>query len=160
MLSGSIVGWGGLVEDAFDLIVFLQLDAAIRVERLRRNPIPAAWLAELGISAESRAADFASERLAGHVARRDGRLHGDSFGDLQTGEVAVLALLPEAEGQGLGRQLLSRVEDGLCARGHRRRCLVCAADPNGRSYGFYRHLGWRGTGRIDAHGDERLERED
>ncbi|MCU0756656.1 MAG: GNAT family N-acetyltransferase [Xanthomonadales bacterium] len=251
VLSGSIVGWGTAVEDAFDLIVFLQLDAAIRVERLcqreiarlghadpafleraaqydegppegrslakhqrwlaarrcpvltlagdlsvaervarvraalaalpvqlsrsvpadapelirlrrltRENPIPAARLAELGITAESWAADVARGRLIGHVARRAGQLLGYGFGDVQTGEVVVMALLPEAEGQGLGRQLLTRVEDDLRAHGHRQRFLYCAADPAVRSHGFYRHLGWRGTGQIDAHGDERLERED
>lgn len=251
VLSGSIVGWGPDVEDAFDLIVFLQLDSAIRVERLRQremarlghadpaflewaaqydvgppegrslakhqrwlaarrcpvltlagdlsvaervarvreaiaglpvslsrsipadapeliclrgltreNPISAARLAELGITAESWAADVASGRLLGHVARRAGQLLGYGFGDVQTGEVVVMALLPDAEGQGLGRQLLTRVEDDLRAHGHRRRFLYCAADPAVRSHGFYRHLGWCGTGRIDAHGDERLERED
>lgn len=35
VLSGSIVGWGPEVEDAFDLIVILQLGTAIRVKRLR-----------------------------------------------------------------------------------------------------------------------------
>lgn len=35
VLSGSIVGYGAEVEDAFDLIVFLYLPADIRVERLR-----------------------------------------------------------------------------------------------------------------------------
>jgi adenylate kinase family enzyme len=39
VLSGSIYGWGSEVEDAFDLVVFLYLPAAIRVERLRRREI-------------------------------------------------------------------------------------------------------------------------
>ena len=43
ILSGSIVGWGAELEDAFDLVVFLYLDASIRVERLRAREI-----AELG----------------------------------------------------------------------------------------------------------------
>ena len=33
----------------------------------------------------------------------------------------------------------------------------CSADPNVRSYGFYRRLGWRSTGQIDKLGDEVLE---
>ena len=37
VLSGSIVGWGAEVEDAFDFIVFLYLPAAVRVERLRQR---------------------------------------------------------------------------------------------------------------------------
>jgi hypothetical protein len=35
VLAGSIMDWGLELENAFDLIVFLYLDAAIRVDRLR-----------------------------------------------------------------------------------------------------------------------------
>jgi adenylate kinase family enzyme len=37
VLAGSIIDWGIELENAFDLIVFLYLDAAIRVERLRKR---------------------------------------------------------------------------------------------------------------------------
>ncbi|HSI49450.1 MAG TPA: AAA family ATPase [Ideonella sp.] len=39
VLGGSIVGWGAEVEDAFDLIVFLYLDAPIRLARLREREL-------------------------------------------------------------------------------------------------------------------------
>lgn len=39
VLSGSISGWGPEIEDAFDLVVFLYLPAAVRIERLRRREI-------------------------------------------------------------------------------------------------------------------------
>jgi adenylate kinase family enzyme len=39
VLSGSVVGWGQEIEDAFDLIVFLYLPASIRIERLRQREI-------------------------------------------------------------------------------------------------------------------------
>ena len=39
VLAGSIMDWGLELENAFDLIVFLYLDAAIRVERLRAREI-------------------------------------------------------------------------------------------------------------------------
>lgn len=39
VLSGSIVGWGPPVEDAFDFIVFLYLPAHIRVSRLRQREL-------------------------------------------------------------------------------------------------------------------------
>jgi hypothetical protein len=39
VMSGSVVGWGNAVEDAFDLIVFLTLPTALRVERLRLREI-------------------------------------------------------------------------------------------------------------------------
>lgn len=37
VLAGSVVGWGAALEDRFDLIVFLTLDAALRVARLRER---------------------------------------------------------------------------------------------------------------------------
>jgi hypothetical protein len=39
VLAGSILRWGAELEDAFDLIVFLYLEADIRVERLRAREI-------------------------------------------------------------------------------------------------------------------------
>ena len=39
VLGGSIVGWGAEVEDAFDLIVFLCLQAPIRLARLREREL-------------------------------------------------------------------------------------------------------------------------
>lgn len=39
VLAGSVVGWGAELEDGFDLVVFLYLDAALRVERLRAREI-------------------------------------------------------------------------------------------------------------------------
>lgn len=39
VLSGSVVGWGSDIEDAFDLIVFLTLDGSIRMERLRAREL-------------------------------------------------------------------------------------------------------------------------
>ncbi|MFD1121435.1 AAA family ATPase [Methylophilus flavus] len=37
--SGSVVGWGAEIEEAFDLIVFLYLPAITRIERLRQREI-------------------------------------------------------------------------------------------------------------------------
>ncbi len=39
VLAGSIVDWDAEIEDAFDLIVFLRLDTALRVARLRAREI-------------------------------------------------------------------------------------------------------------------------
>ena len=86
-------------------------------------------------------------------------LAGYCFGDRDGGEVLVLALLPAFEGLGLGRDLLARVVQQLAEQGHRRLHLACSTDPASRSHGFYRHLGWQPTGRLDGHGDEILELE-
>ena len=69
----------------------------------------------------------------------------------------MLALHPSHEGQGLGKHLLQLVVQELRGNGHTRLFLGCSPDPQVRSYGFYRHLGWKSTGAFDAHGDELLE---
>ncbi len=39
ILAGSIVGWGAELENCFDLIVFLYVDADVRVERLKKREL-------------------------------------------------------------------------------------------------------------------------
>lgn len=123
----------------------------------RENAIPAGRLASLGITVASWGADIASGRLSGHVCMAGDTMAGYCFGDRRTGEVVVLALLASYEGRGLGRALLAAVVEDLKSAGHERLLLGCARDPSTRSHGFYRHLGWTSTGRIDSNGDEILE---
>jgi ribosomal protein S18 acetylase RimI-like enzyme len=135
-------------------------DAAecVRVRGLtRENAVPAERLAAAGITVASWARDIETGKLPGHVAIAEGTIVGYAFGDTETGEVVVLALLPAFERRGLGRELLRRVVEELRSHGQRRLFLGCARDPATRSHGFYRHLGWRPTGAIDANGDEILE---
>lgn len=132
--------------------------ACVRLRGLtRENAVPAERLAALGITVESWAAQVRRGELLGHVAWDGPEMAGYAFGEVASGEVVVLALLPAYEGRGLGRRLLQRLVDALRARGHRRLFLGCASDPHLRSHGFYRHLGWRPTGRRDRLGDEELE---
>ena len=79
------------------------------------------------------------------------------FGSRETGEIEVLAVLPDFEYRGIGRELLSRMVRTLAELGHDRLFLACSPLPESRSHGFYRHLGWRSTGTYDASGDEILE---
>lgn len=123
----------------------------------RQNAISAERLAELGITAESWAEMMEEGSLSGVTCDHEGELVGYCFGDLETGEVIVLALLPAYEGQGIGRKLLELVVKQLQAKGHRTLFLGCSNDPESRSYGFYRRLGWRPTGAMDKYGDEVLE---
>jgi GNAT superfamily N-acetyltransferase len=69
----------------------------------------------------------------------------------------VLALLPDFENLGIGRELLNKMVKHLAGFGHTRLFLGCSEDPSSRSYGFYRHLGWHSTETFDPHGDEILE---
>jgi len=123
----------------------------------RENAVSAERLAQLGITVESWADDIRSDRLPGFVCMSADKMVGYGFGDALSGEVVVLALLPQAESRGIGRALLAKVVAMLRARHFKRLFLGCSADPLVRSYGFYRHLGWRSTGAVDARGDEILE---
>ena len=123
----------------------------------RENAISTERLNSLGITAQSWGEDIRTGAFPGHVCTVDERIVGYCFGASATGEIVVLALLPQFENQGIGRQLLGRVIDDLMKRGHQRLFLGCSKDPATRSHGFYRHLGWRPTGGFDKLGDEILE---
>jgi ribosomal protein S18 acetylase RimI-like enzyme len=125
--------------------------------RTRENAFSVERLAEAGVTLESWRSAVADGSLPGHVATLDGEIVGYCFGECETGEIAVLALLPAHEGQGVGRTLLALVVAEFKGLGFDRLFLSCSSDPAVRSYGFYRHLGWRSTGRFDDRGDEILE---
>lgn len=123
----------------------------------RENSITAETLRSYGITAESWAQDIESGQIRGVIALSGEHMVGYCFGDLKTGEVLVLAVLPSHECQGIGQRLLALIVEALKGHGHIRLFLGCSPDPLARSYGFYRHLGWQSTGALDTHGDEILE---
>ena len=125
--------------------------------RTRQNAASVERLRELGITAESWGEDIRRGALPGHVCVAGGAIVGYGFGAAATGEVVVLALLPEFEGRGVGRHLLHLVMNELRGVGFHRLFLGCSKDPASRSFGFYRRLGWQSTGRFDGAGDEVLE---
>jgi GNAT superfamily N-acetyltransferase len=87
----------------------------------------------------------------------DSKVVGHSAGNARTGEVAILSVVPDFEGQGIGRRLLTLVVDWLRAEGATRIWLAATSDPSQRAYGFYRALGWQPSGSHPAHGHEILE---
>ncbi|QSI78614.1 GNAT family N-acetyltransferase [Niveibacterium microcysteis] len=123
----------------------------------RENAISEARLSELGITVASWGEQVASGALLGYVFEPVERVAGYCFGDVSTGEIVVLALRPEFEGRGVGRALLHHTMLSLQILGHVRLFLGCSNRPEVRSFGFYRHLGWRPTGRVDKYGDQELE---
>ena len=149
--------------DALIMITLRQAspdDAAACIDirgKTRENAISAARLMAMGITLESWAQDIRSGNLWGLVCLADQVMVGYCFGDRLAGEIVVLALLPDWEGLGIGKRLLQRAVDQLHSDGFERLFLGCSSDPCSRSYGFYRHLGWRSTGKFDAAQDELLE---
>jgi len=123
----------------------------------RENALSVDRLAALGITLESWRSAIANGSLPGHVAAKNGNIVGYCFGERDTGEIAVLALLPDFESRGIGSTLLNLVVADFKALGFARLFLSCSPDPATRSYGFYRHLGWRSTSCFDDRDDEILE---
>lgn len=123
----------------------------------RENAISQETLGSLGITAKSWACDIEAEGTQGFIAQEREQLVGYCFGDVASGEILVLAVLPNFEGRGVGQTLLSLVVEKLRLQGCTRLVLGCSPDPKVRSFGFYRRLGWCSTGTLDANGDEILE---
>ena len=148
------------MQTRFEFRPAVAADAAecVRIRGLtRENAVSVERLRSAGITVASWAHDIATGALPGFVCESEGAIIGYCFGCTATGEVVVLALLPAYESQGSGRRLLAMVVEQLRSQGHTRLFLGCSPDPGCRSYGFYRHLGWRATGISDRHGDEVLE---
>ena len=125
--------------------------------KTRENSISVERLRALGVTLETWTRDIAEEALPGHVCLFGGKVVGYCFGVKATGEIAVLALLPEFENRGIGKTLLNKMILDFRSLGFDRLFLGCSPNPKTRSYGFYRHLGWRSTGTFDAANDELLE---
>lgn len=134
------------------------VDACVKLRGLTREyPLSLEQLQARGITPESWTRDISIGTLPGHVFLADGKIVGYCFGIMETGEVGVLAVLPEFENKGIGRALLDMMVRDFSNQGFDRLFLGCSSNPQARSYGFYRHLGWRSTGTWDAAQDEILE---
>ncbi|NNE54784.1 MAG: GNAT family N-acetyltransferase [Flavobacteriales bacterium] len=125
--------------------------------KTRQNPASAEYLATIGITAETQAPLFEDGTLVGFVAESNNEIVGFCTGIMTTGEVQVLAMLPEFEGLGIGKTLLQKVVDILFESGFDKLWLAASPDPEIRAYGFYRHLGWKFSGKTDDIDDQILE---
>ncbi len=124
--------------------------------RTRENPISSEQLEEFGITPGVITGHMASGRIRGWVCSHELDLVGFCNGDGETGEVLVLAVLPEYEGRGVGSKLLAHVVEWLRSIGFNTLWLAASSDAATRAHGFYRSLGWRPSGKIDENGDEIL----
>jgi len=124
--------------------------------RTRQNPISKERLATYGVTSESSVANMANGTVKGWACFHGSVLVAFCNGDRTTGEVLVLAVLPEYEGIGIGKRLLSETVAWLRFVGCERPWLAASPDPAIRAHGFYRSLGWRRTGRVLENGDEIL----
>lgn len=108
-------------------------------------------LATLGITHESVLLMLA-ESHCGWLCEVDARVVGFAMGNKYSGEMWVIAVLREYEGNGIGKRLLSVVEEWLWSEGWTEIWLTTDLDETIRAVGFYRHLGWADW-KIEPDGD-------
>jgi len=111
-------------------------------EATRENALSRQQLASRGITVKTVATMLATTHR-GWLCAVDNQVVGFAMGNRQTGEMWVIAVLPEYEGRGIGAQLLTRVEDWLWSEGWTEIWLTTDVDPALRAYGFYQRQGWR-----------------
>ncbi len=98
-------------------------------------------LTRMGITHES-VRERMKDSHRGWLCEVGGRVVGFAMGDRKTGEMWVIAVLREHEGQGVGKRLLALVEEWLRREGWREIWLTTDTDENFRAVGFYRRQGW------------------
>ena len=67
---------------------------------------------------------------------------GFCMADRATGELWVIAVLPDFEGQGIGNHLMALAEEWLWKSGCDRAWLTTSINTSFRAYGFYLKRGW------------------
>lgn len=122
----------------------------------RDNPIPESRLLEQGITPEAVWAGFTRGDYVGWVCESNGAIIGFCTGDASTGEVLVLAMLPDFERKGIGAKLLALVIEDMRTKKSPRPWLSASADPSIRAHGFYRAQGWAPNGKVLGNRDEIL----
>jgi len=132
------------------------------IREATRSDIPALVAVRGAVKENVLMSDIPLERLAaglevrgrGWVAEHEGQVVGFSMADRDEAMIWALFLLPEWEGQGLGRVLLGRAVEWLWGEGCERIWLT--TEPGSRAEGFYAHLGWAQMG-VTEKGEVRFE---
>ena len=83
-----------------------------------------------------------SNSFKGWLCKIDQSTVGFCIADSSTGELWVIAVLPDFEGRGIGNHLMALAEDWLWACGCDRAWLTTSVNTALRAYGFYLNRGW------------------
>lgn len=105
------------------------------------NPLSIAELAELGITIPS-VEGMLRMHHRGWLYEEAGVPLGFAIGDRSTGEVWVIAVLPQHVQRGIGSRLLEKVSAWLFSESCTELWLVTDLDPSMRAYRFYLKHGW------------------
>lgn len=113
---------------------------AVRV-RTDQNRLTREQLTSLGIT-ERTVLTRLQTSFHGWLCEIGGQVVGFAMGDRSTGELWVIAVLPEYICRGIGSELLANVEAWLTAEGCGEFWLTTDTDRSLRAYAFYRKHGW------------------
>lgn len=106
------------------------------------NDRGAAEMAALGIEPDSVLSRLRQDH-AGWIALIEDKPVGFTMANRGSGELWAIAVLPEWEGRGIGRELMRQAEAWLFSHGWKEIWLTTHVDEEFRSVGFYRRLGWQ-----------------
>lgn len=109
--------------------------------RTRENALTIEQLASLGITVDS-VEGMLNISHRGWVCFYAGKIIGFAMGNHETGEVWVIAVHPDHEGKGIGKELLTYTQNWLWEKGWEKIWLTTDIDTSLRAYGFYKKLGW------------------
>jgi len=93
----------------------------------------------------------------GWLCEVDSRVVGFAMGNKHNGEMWVIAVLKDYEGNGIGKRLLNLVEEWLFSEGWNEIWLTTDPDETIRAVGFYRRLGWSDW-KIEPEGDRFMKK--
>ena len=89
----------------------------------------------------------------GWVCESDEKVVGFAMGNRNTGEVWIIAVLPEHEGKGIGSKLYTLTEDWFRSTGRKEIWLAVLQDIQKTAYAFFKKRGWVDD---DMRGDFRI----
>jgi len=122
----------------------------------KENPMPLiSGLKFLGITVAGESQKLQTTHQ-GFVCEDDGVIIGFVIGDGSTGELWVLSVWPEYEGQGVGRKLMTLAQEWLFAKGWEKLWLTTGIKPS-RALTLYQKLGWKIVGTLPHGGSYRME---
>ncbi|MDN3711984.1 GNAT family N-acetyltransferase [Paracoccus cavernae] len=136
-----------------DIAGIFHVRTHVRENHMSRDELTRAGITEAAVAGMIASQPCAWVAVTGDAVTGDAVM-GFSMVDLDEGSLFAAFVLPESEGQGIGRELVLLAEDALFAR-HPAAWLETGAAT--RAAGFYRALGWGNEQDIGG-GDIRLEK--
>ena len=125
---------------------------AIRTS-VRENRLSLEQLRHMGITEESISSIISGQDCA-WIAEVNDMAVGFAMADVEEGCVFALFVRQEWGNQGVGKQLMEKVESFLLAR---HEAIWLETDGSSRAAGFYAHLGWKPAAELE-NGDVRFEK--